>query len=202
MRRLPNESRLLECPCRADSLRYRNRAAIFHSFHGSRTSWMLKTGVPTAPHKRNQSGRYISVPRAPVISPRSTIFDDFHPNHSLNLAATSFFASASFPQIGKAWSPGTRPGLIITSQLTVLSALTTRALGNSRCVCSPSESVLQIVNEGGIPLEKSSGLPTWIRILPPKFSAPANRSAAIEFAPLVQSRTISPKPAASAKVPT
>lgn len=65
----------------------------------------------------------------------------------------------------------------------------------------PRESVLQTVSDSGMALEKSSGLPTWIRILPRKFAAPASRNAAIEFAPLVQSNTISPNAAASANVP-
>src|ERR1700740_698291 len=89
----------------------------------------------------------------------------------------------------------------MTSQLIVLSPLTTRVSGNSRCVCSPSESVLHTVNDGGVPLEKSRGLPTWIRILLRRLSAPARRNAARAFAPLLQSRTISPKAAASENVP-
>jgi hypothetical protein len=60
--------------------------------------------------------------------------------------------------------------------------------------------VLQTVSVGGMPLEKSSGLETWMSILPLRLPAPAWRSAASEFAPLVQSKTISPKAAASANV--
>jgi hypothetical protein len=86
---------------------------------------------------------------------------------------TSRFAAASLPQMNNSWSPGTRDGAIMMSQFTVLSALTTRTSGNSLCVCSPSESVLQTVSVGGMPLEKSKGLPTWMRILPRKLSAPA-----------------------------
>jgi len=125
----------------------------------------------------------------------------FQPNHAPRCFVTSTFAAASFPQIITLWSPGTSDGCTMTRQFIVFSAFTTRASGNSRWICSPSESVLHTVSDGGIPFEKSSGLDTWTRIFPRKFAAPAWRSAAIEFAPLVQSKIISPNAAASVNVP-
>ena len=97
----------------------------------------------------------------------------FQPNHSQSRSVTSRLAAASFPQMNRLWSPGTSEGYTITAQLTVLSPFTTRVSGNSCWICSPSESVLQTVSEGGIPFEKSSGLETWMRILVCKFAAPA-----------------------------
>src|SRR5262245_47708516 len=73
---------------------------------------------------------------------------------------TSRLAAASLPQMNNSCSPGTRDGAIMISQFTVLSAFTTRTSGNSRCVCSPRESVLQMVSVGGIPFEVSNGFPT------------------------------------------
>lgn len=61
----------------------------------------------------------------------------------------------------------------MTKALTVLRVLTTLASGNVRWICSPSESVLETVNDGGIPREKSSGLPRSTMILPGRLSAPA-----------------------------
>ncbi len=43
-------------------------------------------GVCRAPHRRSQSGRYISTPRAVVMSPRSMTF--FHPNQVLRISVT------------------------------------------------------------------------------------------------------------------
>src|SRR5215510_5225564 len=138
-----------------------------------RTTRMLKCPVPTALQSRSQSGRNISMPRAALMSPRSMMFAFFQPNHSQSRSLTSRLASASLPQRNKLWSPGTRDGCTMTSQFIVLSAFTTRVLGNSRCTCSPSESVLQTVSDGGMPVDTSSGLATSMRIFPRRLAAPA-----------------------------
>ena len=93
------------------------------------------------------------------------------------------------------------PGLTISSQFNVFKALTTITSVNWRWITSPSESVLQMLSEGGIPFEKSSGFATSTRIFPCKFSRPANCNASSETWPEVQLKIISPKEAASPKVP-
>ena len=79
---------------------------------------------------------------------------------------------------------GERRGSTISSAFIVFRALTTRAAGKARWICSPSESVLQTVSEGGMPREKSRGLAMSKRTLPSRFGPPAC-SASSEVAPEV-----------------
>ena len=90
----------------------------------------------------------------------------------------------------------------MTAAVTVLSALTTRTSGSARWICSPSESSLQTVSVGGMPREKSSGLATSTSTLPASCSVPASSSAFSDADPAVALTSSSPKPAASANVPS
>src|SRR5437870_5652548 len=114
---------------------------------------MLKCPVPSAPYIRSQSGKYISVPRAADMSPRSTIASAGQPNDSSS-ERTSLFAESSLPHTNTLCEPGTLAGSTITSQFIVLSAFTTHVSGSSRWTCSPRLSPLQIARVGGSPCEK------------------------------------------------
>jgi hypothetical protein len=83
----------------------------------------------------------------------------------------------------------------------VLSALTTRASGSSRWICSARLSVLQTVSVGAPSAENSSGFDTSISTLPARSSGRAARRASSDAAPAVQFNTVSPNAAASEKVP-
>ncbi len=91
------------------------------------------------------------------MSPRS--WTVFQPNEARS-PVTLFFASASLPQRKRSLSPSIFSGSTMTFALTVFSALTTLASGNSRWICSPSESPGAVKSVGGIPFEKSSGFET------------------------------------------
>src|SRR3954447_11953048 len=160
---------------------------------------MLICGVPAAWNRRNQSGRYISSARAASTPPRSITRLAGQPNDSRS-ARTSALAPSSSPATKMLWSPGTRPGSTITFAFTVFSDLTTRASGNSRWICSATESVLQTVRLGGNPCEKSSGFETSTTTLPARLSAPAIRSAFSDTDPPVALKISSPCAAAASKL--
>jgi hypothetical protein len=76
------------------------------------TTAMLNIGFPQRLIVRSHSGRYISVARAPVMSPRSITC--FHPNQSRRMVVTSAFASASFPPTNIVCSPpATKPASVV-----------------------------------------------------------------------------------------
>src|SRR5438309_2673356 len=161
---------------------------------------MLKLGVPSAPIIRSQSGRYISVPRAPAMSPMSKTSSTGQPKLPSS-SLTSALAAPSLPHT-KITEPGTCEGSTMIDAFTVFSDFTTRASGNSRWICSPTESSLHTDSVGGMPLEKSSGLEASISTFPLRFSGPAMRSASTLTAPGVQLKTTSPNEAASPKLPS
>ena len=116
------------------------------------------------------NNRYISTPREVVISPRSRI--SFHPNQSRRIITTCAFASMSFPLTKTCVRSINFSGSTMTLVFTVLRVFTTLVSGNIRCICSPNESVLHIVNVQGS-VDLLIGLEVSIRILPFRFSAPA-----------------------------
>ena len=130
------------------------------------------------PKGPTQRGRYISVPRAMVTSPRSMTC--FRPNDSFSRPVTFVLAEASLPH-RKRWCspPAICPGSIMTTALTELSAFTTRTPGSAAGSLSPNESVFAMRSVGGIPLEEPSGLEMSMRILPSRPSALAIVSVAI-----------------------
>ena len=65
-------------------------------------SRMLTKGVPNVPNKRSHRGRYISAPRAVVMSPRSMMSCQPKLRSS---SVTVALASASFPLTNTLWSP-------------------------------------------------------------------------------------------------
>ncbi len=104
----------------------------------------------SAPQSLTQMGSSILVPRAFVMSPRSITF--FQPYWIFRKSATFAFASPSLPQTKMSWSPFARDmGLTCSTAFMVFSVFTIFAPGSSFCACSPSESVLQMKSEGGIP---------------------------------------------------
>ena len=135
------------------------------------------------------------------MSPRSRIDAAGQPNSRSSSAACAL-APASSPATKIVCVPSTSAGSTITRAVTVFSVLTTRTSGSARWICSASESSLQTVSVGGIPCEVSSGLATSMSTLPASCSAPAMCSASSDAAPAVALTTISPKPAASANVPS
>src|ERR1051325_1868795 len=122
------------------------------------------------------------------------------PNAS-QICVTIFFASASLPQRNISGGPPGNCGLIMCALPTVLNALTTRARGIRRWICSPRESVVPTNSVGGIPLLKSSGFVASIRTLLSKDSSPASLIASAAPAPRVARTRMSPNCAASANVP-
>src|SRR5205807_3973318 len=92
-------------------------------------------------------------------------------------------------------------GSIITSQFTMFSVFTTLADGAAFWTSSPSEFVLQIASDGGIPREKSSGLLTSTSTLPARAGASSVLATSKKTAPLRQIKIISPNAAASPNVP-
>ena len=95
-------------------------------FIGSSYDLDVEVAGLKAPKRRSQSNRYISVPRAAVMSPRSTIRCAGQPKLSSSVP-TCALAPASLPQMKTSWSPGTRAGSTITRQFSVFNAFTTRA---------------------------------------------------------------------------
>src|SRR6266511_3709122 len=156
----------------------------------------LNIGVFIAPINWTHIGRTISAPRAVVMSPRSITC--LHPKLR-RISVTLAFAPESLPLTNTSWSPfATRFGLTMTMLVIVFKVLTTLALGKARWICSPSESVLHTISDGGIPFEKSSGFEMSIRTLPAMFLSPATLSTLREAAPAVALTSTSPWLAASA----
>ena len=116
-----------------------------------------------------------------------------------NRATIFALASGSLPHISIVGLPPFA-GSTITSQFTMLSVLTTFADGSAFWTSSPSEFVLQMASDGGMPLEKSSGLLTSTTTLPATVAL-TERTTSSAISPLRQTKTISPKPAASVNVP-
>ncbi len=95
---------------------------------GATTSLTLRNAVPVAPRSRTHSGRYISMARAAVMSPRSTTL--VQPSQlSSTFSRTQALASASLPAMNTSVSSPSRPGSTMTPTFTVFSVLTTRAPG-------------------------------------------------------------------------
>jgi hypothetical protein len=162
---------------------------------------MLKAPLLVAPYILNHKGRYISVPLAVVISPRSRIFLSAQPN-DCKTSFTFSLASVSFPLMNVLWSPPfIIAGFTIKPHHIVFKAFTTLAAGNAFCISSANEFVFATDNVGGIPLLKSSGLAMSIMILPFKLFSPASFNASKEPPPAVQLKMISPNAAASANDP-
>src|SRR3989304_2029621 len=116
---------------------------------------------------------------------------------------TVFLAFASFPLMNIVGSPPDFRGFTITSQLTIFRVLTTCAPDNIFCTSSFHEFVFVNwgINEGGMPLEKSSGLEISITTFPLKFVGFASLSTSRVESPFVQRNTTSPNCAASSNVP-
>src|SRR5436190_10887322 len=180
--------------------RMRDHQRVEQDGHGA-TTFTVEYAVPVAPKRRSQNGRYISIPRAASIPPRSRMSPEGQPKSSRRPLTTSF-ASSSSPATKIVCDPGTIDGSTITLAFTVFRDLTTRASGNARWICSPRLSVLQTVRIGGMPPEKSSGFETSSRTLPARFSASAEASTSRDAEPAVAFTTSSPNAAACPKSPS
>src|SRR5919106_2975469 len=139
------------------------------------------------------------MPRAAVMSPRSTIRSRAQPKVASS-SATSAFAPTSFPHRKTSCSPGIRPGSTMTLQLTVFSAFTTRVATNVRWICSPRLSPAPTTTVRD-PDEVSIGLATSTSVFPARSSGRALPIASRETRPPQQLKRSSPCAAASANVP-
>ena len=147
--------------------------------------------------RRSQIGRYISVPRAVLMSPRS--MTSVCPKLSSS-SVTVALAAGSSPETKTEDSAPSVAGSTMRSALRVLRVLTTRAAGKARWICSASESVSFTNSVGGIPWLKSRGLETSMTTLPSRLSAPARVSTSTEALPFVTTTTTSAAAAAAANV--
>src|SRR5258708_2790832 len=113
---------------------------------------------------------------------------------------TLLLATGSLPQTSIVGLPPFA-GSTMTSQFTIFNVFTTLACGAAFCTSSPSEFVLQIESDGGIPCEKSSGLLTSTSTLPASAGALIVFTTSRKTSPFRQIKTISPNAAASLNVP-
>ena len=173
----------------------REGSGIGRESWGQRTILRLNWAVPSAPISRSQIGSHISGPRAVSMPPRS--MTSSCPNE-VSSSVTVALAPASSPETNTVLLAPRDCGCTMRSAVRVLRVFTTLAEGNSRCTCSPSESVSLTNRVGGKPFEPSSGFEMSTSGLPARFSAPARPRTSSVAAPEVALTTSSAPAAASA----
>src|SRR6266498_2526896 len=112
--RVPFDAKNLPIPLGLLAQRWWARPSRFHpSASGpgqvAVTTLTLRWPVPVAPQRRSQSARYISVPRAAAMSPRSTMSVAGQPK-LCSTSPTCALAPGSLPTTSTVCPPGTRPG--------------------------------------------------------------------------------------------